>query len=105
MSNHNPGLSLETVEHIAKLCRLKLTLEEKEQYSKDLSKMLKTFEALNQAEITVKASHQEVQTYNEQTSKLRQDKAQNLISTQDFIKQVPTREGVFVRVPSILVEE
>ena len=104
--------SRETVKRIAELGRLYLTEEEITTYQAELAKILGAFNALSNlplpedfagdarsALVMAKAISK---GESDSISRLRQDEANNSISTQVFLSQTPEREGVFVRVPAIL---
>lgn len=106
--------SRETVKRVAELSRLYLSEDEITEYQAELAKILEAFQALSSlplpedfagdarsALVMAKAIERGV---TDSLSRLRPDEVNNnSISTQVFLNQTPEREGVFVRVPTILV--
>jgi Asp-tRNA(Asn)/Glu-tRNA(Gln) amidotransferase C subunit len=105
---------------MATLSRLALSEDEVTRCEKELAKMMGVFEtllALTPAPTDASGGRSDVSFYEAQqgaqkeskqevTKKyappLRPDLPQNRIQPQDFLKQLPEREGTFARVPAIL---
>ena len=106
----NIELNTETVKRIAELARLELSEQEVTQYQHELQKILQTFSDLNSVPMPKElegdarsgSALKQAQNLTENDSRLQPDIANNSLSSQNFLAQVPEREGVFVRVPAIL---
>lgn len=98
------SISRDTVLHMARLSRLTLTSEETARCEQELAKMMNVFQTLlaSTEEYATSSAGSRTSFENVQAKNLRPDKGQNRISAQDFLAQVPEREGAFVRVPAIL---
>ena len=92
-------LTLEEVEHIAELARLKLTPEEKERYREQLSAILDyaaRLQALDTAGIPPTAS------VLPSRSVMRPDEARSGLSLPDLLANAPDTEAEQFRVPPVL---
>ena len=92
-------LTLEEVEHIAELARLRLTPDEKERYRQQLSAILDyaaRLQALDTAEIPPTASVLPTR------SVLRPDQAQPGLTLEELLSNAPDVEADQFRVPPIL---
>lgn len=91
-------ITKEQVEHIANLARLSLTKEEKELYTKQLSKILDYIDQLNEANTEgVEPMTQPIPTVNV----MREDIVKKQYERQDMLKNAPHEEYGFFRVPKI----
>ena len=91
-------LTKEQVEHVAKLARLSLTEEEKELYSKQLSKILDYIDQLNEVKTEgVEPMTQPIPTVNV----MREDIVKKQSSREEMLKNAPQEEYGFFRVPKI----
>ena len=105
--------SRETVKRIAELGRLYLSEEEITIYQAELAKILEAFHALanlplpydfsGDARSALIISNATAKGLDDSISQLRPDEVDNSIATSVFLSQAPEREGVFVRVPAILI--
>ncbi len=92
-------LSSKEVEHIAMLARLKLTEEEKELFSEQLSKILDYIEKLNELDTEdVEPTSHVIPLRNV----FREDHPAQSLSVDDALKNAPDRSGPFYRVPKII---
>jgi len=92
-------LSSKEVEHIAMLARLKLTEEEKELFSEQLSKILEYIEKLNELDTEdVEPTSHVIPLRNV----FREDHPAPSLSVDDALKNAPDRAGSFYRVPKII---
>lgn len=92
-------ISSKEVEHIAMLARLKLTEEEKELFSEQLSKILDYIEKLNELDTEdVEPTSHVIPLRNV----FREDRTAQSLSVDDALKNAPDRAGSFYRVPKII---
>ena len=94
-------ISTDLVYKIAELGRLNLKPEEVDGYREGLQKILATFETLDETHEVWEGENYSTPTDN----LLASDVPINSISTKDFLAGLPSREGVFARVPAILNDE
>lgn len=91
-------ITRETVQHVAKLARLELTPEETERYTQDLGKILSLVEELNEVDL----SQVELDMDTSTEIVFRADKAVREFSREELMKNAPSEEDGFFRVPKIL---
>ncbi len=92
-------ITLEEVEHIARLARLKLTEEEKILYSEQLSKILDYIEKLNELDTTdVEPTSHVLPIKNV----FREDTPEPSLPVDEALKNAPQRAGPYYRVPRII---
>ena len=91
-------ITKEQVEHVAKLARLELTNEEKELYTKQLSKILDYIDQLNEVNTKgVEPMTQPIPTVNV----IREDIVKKQFERSEMLKNAPHEEYGFFRVPKI----
>lgn len=91
-------ITKEQVEHVAKLARLSLTEEEKELYTKQLSKILDYIDQLNEVDTKgVEPMTQPIPKINV----MRDDVVKQQFQREDMLKNAPHEEYGFFRVPKI----
>ena len=91
-------LSKDQVEHVAKLARLNLTEEEKDLYSKQLSKILDYIDQLNEVNTNgIEPMTQPIPTVNV----MRTDIVKKSFERSEMLKNAPHEEYGFFRVPKI----
>ena len=103
-------LTQEAVKRVAELSRLELNDQEIVEYQNDLQKILKAFESLIKIPLPTELEGdarsalvlKSAQNLSDNVSRMQKDEVNNAISSQDFLRETPEREGVFVRVPAIL---
>lgn len=91
-------ITQETVQHVAKLARLELTPEETERYTQDLGKILSLVEELNEVDL----SQVELDMDTSTETVFRVDKPVREFTREELIKNAPSEEDGFFRVPKIL---
>ena len=92
-------LTLEEVEHIAELARLRLTEAEKARYREQLSAILDYFARLQALDTT---SILPTSSVLPTKSVLRPDEPQPGLSLEDLLRNAPDAEGAQFRVPPVL---
>ncbi len=93
------GISIEQVEHIARLARLGLSDEEKVLYTGQLSKILEYIEKLNELDTSgVEPTSHVVQLSNV----MREDVPKESLPLEEALRNAPDRKGPFYRVPPII---
>ena len=91
-------ITKEQVEHVAKLARLSLTEEEKELYTKQLSKILDYIDQLNKVNTEgIEPMTQPIPTVNV----MREDIVKKEFKKEALLKNAPHEEYGFFRVPRI----
>jgi aspartyl-tRNA(Asn)/glutamyl-tRNA(Gln) amidotransferase subunit C len=93
------AVSIDEVEHIAKLAKLKFSDEELEDFTHRFNDILKYMEMLNK----VDTSNIEPLSHPvEMTNVFRDDKLNKSVPTEDALKNAPESDGEFFRVPKII---
>jgi aspartyl-tRNA(Asn)/glutamyl-tRNA(Gln) amidotransferase subunit C len=94
-----PKLSLDEVEHVALLSRLRLTPEEKARFTDDLNVILEQFEILQQLDTqgVPPMSHAMVLE-----NVLREDVARPSLPREEFIREAPEARDEFFVVPRVV---
>ena len=99
-------ISEETVIKIAELSKLSLTSQEVKKFQSDIEKLVQTFAVIKDASQKKKSQINTTDSIaNHETrhdSRTRSDTPNNSISTKTFLKEVPEKEGCFIRVPAML---
>ena len=91
-------ITKDQVEHVAKLARLTLTEEEKELYTKQLSKILDYIDQLNEVKTEgIEPMTQPIPTVNV----MREDIVKKEYQREEMLKNAPHEEYGFFRVPKI----
>ncbi len=91
-------LTKQQVEHVAKLARLDLTEEEKELYTKQLSKILDYIDQLNEVNTEgIEPMTQPIPTVNG----MREDIVKKQLDRSEVLSNAPHEEYGFFRVPKI----
>lgn len=94
-----PKITLQAVEYVAKLARLKLTLEEKEGLVSQLDRILQYMDKLNELDTTqVEPTSHPFDIGNV----LREDVVTESSFAEDLLKAAPKREGRFLVVPRVI---
>ncbi|MFA6422046.1 MAG: Asp-tRNA(Asn)/Glu-tRNA(Gln) amidotransferase subunit GatC [Candidatus Buchananbacteria bacterium] len=91
-------LSIEEVEHIAKLARLSLTQEEKEKYSNQLSNILEYMEKLQSVDTQNIEPTSQVTGL---TSVMREDEIIESGIEKDLVECAPAHKDGYVAIPKI----
>jgi aspartyl-tRNA(Asn)/glutamyl-tRNA(Gln) amidotransferase subunit C len=87
------------VEHVARLARLELVEEEKEQMTAQLDAILGYFDKLNELDTS---AVEPTTTVIPMVSVMRQDEVRPSLSQEEALANAPDREDVFFRVPRII---
>ena len=91
-------ISLEDTQHVAKLARLELSEEEKENYTKQLSSILSYVEKLNEVDTTgIEPMAHSVKISNV----MREDVVVQDFTRDEMLKNAPCEEDGFFKVPKI----
>jgi aspartyl-tRNA(Asn)/glutamyl-tRNA(Gln) amidotransferase subunit C len=97
----DPKISLADVEHVARLARLELALEEKERMRRELDGILSYIGKLNAVDTEgVEPTSHAVPL----TNVMREDRARPSLPAADMLANAPERSGEFFRVPKIIEE-
>jgi aspartyl-tRNA(Asn)/glutamyl-tRNA(Gln) amidotransferase subunit C len=92
-------LTPEEVEHVALLGRLKLTEEERAQFTTQLNSILEYFEQLQQIDTTgVPPMSHAVEI----TNVFREDEPQPALSPEEALQNAPDREENYFQVPRVI---
>lgn len=87
------------VEHVARLARLRLTEEEKEKFGKQLNRILKYVEKLNELNTeNVKSISSVVPLKNV----LREDELKPSLPVENVLSNAPDKKGEYFKVPRII---
>jgi aspartyl-tRNA(Asn)/glutamyl-tRNA(Gln) amidotransferase subunit C len=92
------SISIEEVERIAKLARLKFTDDEKQKFQTELSAILNYVDQLKKIEGKSPEDLSQIDGAN----MMRDDVAEMNIPAEEFLKQAPAREGNYIKVKSVL---
>ena len=94
-------LDRQQIEHIASLARIGLTDEEIELFRQQLSHILEQFEILDELDMAgIQPTGHAVDLH----GVLRDDEAQDSLTSEDTLRNAPRREGDFIRVKAVLEE-
>ncbi|MHA1129658.1 MAG: Asp-tRNA(Asn)/Glu-tRNA(Gln) amidotransferase subunit GatC [Candidatus Helarchaeota archaeon] len=89
-------ITKEQVEHIAWLARIKLSEEEKEEYTNLFNEILKYFHEINEVDtIGIEMTSHAVQLKNI----MREDKVRPSLPIEDVLKNAPKTEKTFIKAP------
>lgn len=91
-------ITVQQVEHVAKLARLSLTASECDKYTEQLSRIIGFFDELNEVDTTgVEPMSHPIAAVNV----LREDVVVSSLPREVLMKNAPLTEGEFFRVPKI----
>lgn len=91
-------ITIQDVEHVAKLARLELSEEEKQKFTKQLGDILKYVEQMNEVDTTgVKPMAHAFDFVNV----MREDEVAHEQTKEELMKNAPEEENGFFRVPKI----
>jgi aspartyl-tRNA(Asn)/glutamyl-tRNA(Gln) amidotransferase subunit C len=88
-----------TIEHIAKLARLKVSPEEATEYGEQLTKVLAHFQQIskiNTENVEPLVTPSEIEFY------LREDEAKALAQTEELLQNAPEKAGNLFKVPPVV---
>ncbi|EQB62960.1 MAG: aspartyl/glutamyl-tRNA amidotransferase subunit C [candidate division Zixibacteria bacterium RBG-1] len=96
------AITIQDVEHIAKLARLRLTEEEKLRFQKELGKIIEYFDQLKKLNTDgVPPTTHVVPLENV----LREDAVKPCLSVEEALANAPDRKGNYFRVPKVVEKE
>ncbi len=93
------SISREEVEHVAHLARLGLSEEEKTRLQRELSQILETMRAIDQVDTTTIPPTAQVIPLD---TIMREDVARPSATVDDILRNAPSHEAGFFRVPPVL---
>ena len=96
------GIDTEMVKHIAHLVRLGITEEEARAFSQEFTSIIDYFQVLNEVDTRQTPPATQLTATR---SVMREDEARPSMDREEFLHNVPRREGGFVQVPTVLGEE
>ena len=91
-------ITIQDVEHVAKLARLEITDEEKVKFSKQLGDVLKYVEQMNEVDTTNVEPLSHVVDFN---NVMREDEIHYDCSKEELMMNAPEEENGFFKVPKI----
>lgn len=95
-------IDTKTVKHVANLVRLGISEEEAQKFSGQFSSIIDYFNMLNEVDTeNVPPASENPNNKNV----LREDVVQPSMDREEFLKNVPQREGGYVKVPTVLGDE
>lgn len=98
------NLDKETVKYLAELARIAVSKDEEESLLKDLKKILKYVEMLDEIDTSkVRPCTYVTQCLTE--TPLRQDKPENTLTREQFMKDAPLHVGGMIRVPPVIKQD
>jgi aspartyl-tRNA(Asn)/glutamyl-tRNA(Gln) amidotransferase subunit C len=96
------SVTIKDVEHIAKLANLEFTDEEKEKFTHQLNKILEYMEQMNKLDTT---SVEPLSHVIELSNVFRSDEVKHSISTEDALKNAPSKTEKYFKVPKVINEK
>ncbi len=96
------SVTVKDVEHIAKLANLKFTDEEKEKFTHQLNKILEYMEQMNKLDTSKVAPLSHVI---ELSNVFRADEVKQSITTEETLKNAPSKTEEFFKVPKVINEK
>lgn len=95
------AITLKDVEYVAKLAKLKLSEEEKKKFQKELDKIIKYIDQLNQVDTeNVPITSHIVPMENV----LREDKVKPSLTQEEALANAPDKKDGYFRVPKVILE-
>lgn len=88
-----------SIEHIAKLAKLKISEHEAKQYAEQLSKSLEYFDQISQVDVT---GIEPLVTPSEIEFFFREDVAEKNISSDELVANAPEKMGHLFKVPPVV---
>jgi aspartyl-tRNA(Asn)/glutamyl-tRNA(Gln) amidotransferase subunit C len=99
MDSQKKGISRDTVKHIAKLARIKLSENDVKKFQEQFVQIISYFDRLNEVDTkNVEPTSQVTGLVN----KLREDKVKGSLETKESLKDAPKKNGNYFTVPSPL---
>jgi aspartyl-tRNA(Asn)/glutamyl-tRNA(Gln) amidotransferase subunit C len=93
------SVTINEVDHVAKLARLEFTVEEKEKFTHQLNEILTYMEKLNQLDTTNVAPLSHVI---ELDNVFREDTVHSSYPQEEILKNAPARNEEFFKVPKVI---
>lgn len=93
------SVSITDVEKIAALAKLKFSAKEKIKLQGDLNKVLGYIDQLNELDLK---DVEPIENINETENVLRKDEPQKWLTTDEALKNAPSKTGKFFKVPKVL---
>jgi aspartyl-tRNA(Asn)/glutamyl-tRNA(Gln) amidotransferase subunit C len=94
-------LSASQVEHVARLCRLRLSVEQVELYRAQISSILEHIAKLQELDVT---GVEPMAHPLEMTNRLDPDEPAQPMPVADLLRNAPAAEGNFLAVPKVLAD-
>lgn len=92
-------LTKETVEHVSKLARLKLTEQELADFSQQLSAVLENFEKISQVDTK---DVRPLVTPTDMSMALREDEVRARVESDKLLQNAPEKSGRLFKVPPVV---
>jgi len=93
------AIKKDTIDHVGKLARIKLTPEEKELFAKQLNDILSYVEKINSLDVEkIKPMSHAVSIGNV----LRKDQAKDSLSNEEALQNAPDKKENFFKVPKVI---
>ncbi len=92
-------LDKETVEHVAKLARLKLSANEISAFSQQLSGILENFQQISSVDTS---NVKPIVTPTEMVAYMREDKIEAVANVDELMKNAPEKAGRLFKVPQVV---
>lgn len=92
-------INQKTIEHVAKLARLRITAEEAKEYGEQLAKVLSHFEQISNIDtndIEPLVTPSEIEFY------VRSDEAKHETTTEEILSNAPDKAGNLFKVPPVV---
>ena len=96
------AITIQDVEHIAKLAKLEFTDAEKEKFTHQMNKILEYMEQLNKLDT---GSVEPLSHVIELSNVFRADELKPGVSTEDALKNAPEKNEQFFNVPKVIGEK
>ena len=93
------AVTIPEVEKIAQLAKLKFSEEEKIKLQKDMNQVLGYIEQLNELDLT---GVEPLENINETENIMREDEVKVWLSTEDALKNAPSKTQKFFKVPKVI---
>jgi aspartyl-tRNA(Asn)/glutamyl-tRNA(Gln) amidotransferase subunit C len=87
-----------TIDHLEHLAKLNFSEQEKESMLKDFEKIVGFVDSLN--ELDTEGVEPKIYV-NDEFDKLREDKAENIYTREEALKNAPKKDSFYIRVPKV----
>lgn len=94
-------VTIQDVEHVAKLARLEFTEEEKKKFTQQLNTILAYMEKLNELDTT---NVEPLSYVLEQNNVLREDEVRPSLPQEEALANAPKQDGTYFKVPKAIGE-